>query len=192
MTIVMHFFFYEICCKTGIATSILPKPTTMEEDKLTTAFRRISMRLRQSARKLTGTADDADDVLQEAFFRLWRKRSEIHDEEHAEKLLTAIVHNVGIDLLRYRARYSDETPEEQAEQAPDEDRTELLSDITALIDRTLTGEQRQILYERDRDGWEIEDIALRHGLSEANVRMILSRSRKRVRELYQKRKARQI
>ena len=49
----------------------------MEEDKLTTAFRRISMRLRQSARKLTGTADDADDVLQEAFFRLWRKRSEI-------------------------------------------------------------------------------------------------------------------
>ena len=168
------------------------KPTTMEEDKLTTAFRRISMRPRQSARKLTGTADDADDVLQEAFFRLWRKRSEIHDEEHAEKLLTAIVHNVGIDLLRYRARYSDETPEEQAEQAPDEDRTELLSDITALIDRTLTGEQRQILYERDRDGWEIEDIALRHGLSEANVRMILSRSRKRVRELYQKRKARQI
>lgn len=168
------------------------KPTTMEEDKLTTAFRRISMRLRQSARKLTGTADDADDVLQEAFFRLWRKRSEIHDEEHAEKLLTAIVHNVGIDLLRYSARYSDETPEEQAEQAPDEDRTELLSDITALIDRTLTGEQRQILYERDRDGWEIEDIALRHGLSEANVRMILSRSRKRVRELYQKRKARQI
>lgn len=168
------------------------KPTTMEEDKLTTAFGRISMRLRQSARKLTGTADDADDVLQEAFFRLWRKRSEIHDEEHAEKLLTAIVHNVGIDLLRYRARYSDETPEEQAEQAPDEDRTELLSDITALIDRTLTDEQRQILYERDRDGWEIEDIALRHGLSEANVRMILSRSRKRVRELYQKRKARQI
>ena len=82
--------------------------------------------------------------------------------------------------------------EEQAEQAPDEDRTELLSDITALIDRTLTDEQRQILYERDRDGWEIEDIALRHGLSEANVRMILSRSRKRVRELYQKRKARQI
>ena len=191
MTIVMH-FFYEICCKTEIATSIMRKPTTMEEDKLTTAFRRISMRLRQSARKLTGTADDADDVLQEAFFRLWRKRSEIHDEEHAEKLLTAIVHNVGIDLLRYRARYSDETPEEQAEQAPDEDRTELLSDITALIDRTLTGEQRQILYERDRDGWEIEDIALRHGLSEANVRMILSRSRKRVRELYQKRKARQI
>ncbi len=191
MTIVMH-FFYEICCKTGIATSIMRNPTTMEEDKLTTAFRRISMRLRQSARKLTGTADDADDVLQEAFFRLWRKRSEIRDEEHAEKLLTATVHNAGIDLLRYRARYSDETPEERAEQAPDEDRTELLSDITALIDRTLTDEQRQILYERDRDGWEIEDIALRHGLSEANVRMILSRSRKRVRELYQKRKARQI
>lgn len=187
----MH-FFYEICCKTGIATSIMRNPTTMEEDKLTTAFRRISMRLRQSARKLTGTADDADDVLQEAFFRLWRKRSEIRDEEHAEKLLTATVHNAGIDLLRYRARYSDETPEELAEQAPDEDRTELLSDVTALIDRTLTDEQRQILYERDRDGWEIEDIALRHGLSEANVRMILSRSRKRVRELYQKRKARQI
>ena len=75
---------------------------------------------------------------------------------------------------------------------PDDHTEQLLSDVTALIDAELDERQRAILYERDRYGWEIDEIAERHGMTEANVRMVLSRSRRRVRELYLKRKNHEI
>ena len=157
----------------------------MEEDSLTSAFRRIGWRLRLSAIRLTGTSDDADDALQEAFFRLWKRRDRIGSREQAERMLTAAVRNAGIDTLRGRthAASAEDIPE-----MPDtdhgDDRAELLDEVTRLIDSELTAEQRAILYERDRYGWEFDEIARRHGMSEANVRMTVSRCRRKVRELY--------
>jgi len=164
----------------------------VEEDKLTSAFKRISSRLRLSAHKLTGTPDDADDVLQEAFFRLWQRRSDIRSEEQAERLLTVTVRNAGIDILRQRAHFSDSVIPDTSDDNSEGERDDLLDQVTALINNSLTPEQRQIIYERDRFGWEIADIAQTHGLSEGNVRMILSRSRKRIRELYRQRKNNEI
>lgn len=105
-------------------------------------------------------------------------------------MLAASVRNAGIDMLRLRARFdSSDLPD-----APDYDvsataaRDELLADVTALIEQALPERDRAILYERDRNGWSMEEIAEAHGITEANARLILSRSRKRVRELYLQRK----
>lgn len=156
----------------------------MEEDKLTSAFRRIGARLRLSVSRITGSADDADDALQEAFFRLWRRRSEITADDQAERLLSVSARNAGIDILRQRAHFTDAEVPEVADSNEAGERAELLEEVTLLIGESLSEEHRQILYERDRNGWDIADIAEAHGLTESNVRMILSRSRRRVRELY--------
>ena len=157
----------------------------MEEDSLTSAFRRIGSRLRLSAIRLTGTSDDADDALQEAFFRLWKRRGSISTREQAERMLTAAVRNAGIDTLRGRIHTAadDEIPE-RADTDDSAERAELLAEVTRLIESRLTAEQREILYERDRYGWEFDEIAHRHGISEAHARMIVSRCRRKVRELY--------
>lgn len=161
----------------------------MEEDALTSAFRRIGARLRRSARSLTGSDADADDALQEAFFRLWRRREDITAREQAEKLLTATVRNAGIDTLRARTRHSDSPVPEIADDTEDATaQSELLAEVKMLMETSLSPDHRSILYERDQYGWDITEIAEAHGLTEANVRMILSRSRKRVRELYLQRK----
>ncbi|MDE6108718.1 MAG: sigma-70 family RNA polymerase sigma factor, partial [Muribaculaceae bacterium] len=138
---------------------------------------------------LTGSRDDADDALQEAFFRLWRHRHDITSREQAEKMLSVAVRNAGIDTLRERARMQPTT--ETAEPAAREDeeranRADTLAQVTRLIESGLTEQQRKVLYLRDRDGWEIADIAARYGLTESHVRIILSRARRTVRELYRK------
>lgn len=164
----------------------------MEDERLTSVFRRVAWRLRASARKITGTPDDADDALQDAFSRLWCHRSRIASDEQAERLLATSVRNAGIDIVRRRARYSDAELPDAPDEGLDDHTEQLLCDVTALIDAELDERQRAILYERDRYGWEIDEIAERHGMTEANVRMVLSRSRRRVRELYLKRKNHEI
>ncbi len=160
----------------------------MEDDSLISAFNRIGRRLRHAATRLTGSRDDADDALQDAFFRLWRSRHTITSATQAEKMLSAAVRNAGIDKLRERA-HARRTDLEQAATAPDDaqesaERAELLDHVTRLIERALTEQQRLVLYLRDRDGWDMADIAARCGTSEANVRVILSRARRTIRELY--------
>lgn len=164
----------------------------MEEERLTSVFRRVAWRLRATARKITGTPDDADDALQDAFSRLWRHRGRIATDEQAERLLATSVRNAGIDIVRRRARYADTEPPDVPDDDSGSHAAELLNDVTALIDTALDERQRAILYERDSYGWEIDEIARHHGMTEANVRMALSRSRRRVRELYLKRKNHEI
>ena len=102
------------------------------------------------------------------------------------------VRNMGIDYLRRRSSrredpVGDSTDISDASMVDDDDesaKAERLADVTRIIERELTERQCSILYMRDRYGYSIEEIACHYSLSEANVRMILSRARNTVRECY--------
>lgn len=156
---------------------------------------RIRGRLQSTARRIL--SDEAvDDALQDAFVRLWNRRTDLDTENAVEGMAVTAVRNICIDTLRRDAvrRHDDIEDNPSAAVAvaddPDEqrERSELYSEVSRLIDRELSERDRRILYLRDRDGWEMEDIALETGLSETNVRVILSRARKTIRQIYQKRK----
>ena len=57
-----------------------------------------------------------------------------------------------------------------------------------LPNKELSTNQRAIIDMREMEGMEFDDIAARLGMQPAAVRVELSRARKRVREIYQKRK----
>lgn len=61
---------------------------------------------------------------------------------------------------------------------------DIYQSVKALIDANLSQRDREIIYLRDRDGWEFEEIAARYNITEANVRVILSRARRTIRQLY--------
>lgn len=162
----------------------------MEEDLLTSVFKRCKERLRICARKFLDE-DTADDALQEAFCRLWQRKDEFTDESMAEGMTFTTVRNICIDTLRRNAvRAADEINEASSSISEDnsgnEDIAERYRYVSMLIESRLNERDRRILYLRDRDGWEMDDIAEDTGLTEANVRVILSRARKTVRELYRK------
>lgn len=153
-------------------------------DVLTDTYRKIRQRLRAVAAGMLGSDDEADDALQDAFCKLWSSHGDITSEESALGLLTVAVRNTGIDYLRRRRPMADASVIGDVEDETHSHDEELYTAITTLIEQRLTERQRQILYQRDRDGWDFEEIAEYHNLTEANVRVILSRARQTVREIY--------
>lgn len=166
----------------------------MKEELLTSVFMRISSRLRLTARRMLD--DEAvDDALQEAFVRLWSRRTDLDTENAVEGMAVTAVRNICIDTLRRdTVRRHDDIDDNTAAAAVSDDtddrreREEMYGEVSRLIDNTLSERDRRILYLRDRDGWEMEDIAAEMNISETNVRVILSRARKTIRQTYQNRK----
>ncbi len=156
----------------------------MKHDLLTSVFTRLQPRLLASARRLLADDSDARDALQDAFCRLWQHRADIDGEQQAEGVSVVSVRNACIDVMR-RRRFRDADPIEAIDaRVVSDDPPDLLEEVTAVIESALTPRQRDILYMRDREGYEMAEIACQFGLSEANVRLILSRARKTVRECY--------
>ena len=79
----------------------------MSEPNLLSAYQRIHLRLRRLATQLLGSSDEAEDVLQDAFCKLWVTPSATDKQPHeAEALLTTTVRHLSIDHLRQRERRS--------------------------------------------------------------------------------------
>lgn len=169
----------------------------MTTDILTQTFISIRPRLKALADRLLNSQEEADDALQEAFYRLWKKRNESEEpakRSETEGLAMTTVRNLCLDTIRrstVRQTTSIDDPESNVSMLRQDNdieeqqqKAETLKRVTTLIESTLTERQRIILYMRDRDGFEMSEIAERFEISEANVRIILSRARKAVRQAY--------
>lgn len=169
------------------------------QEPVLSAFERLRRRLRRMAGTLTGDADAADDVLQDAFCRIWTRRRQIASEAEAAALLTVVVRRLGLDALRRRRRFPTESLDaggpaaeslgqslaHAAHEAEDE-REALFRRIAALIDERLSPTAAEVLRSHDFRGEPYAEIAARLGLAETAVRMHLSRARRTIRDLYRK------
>lgn len=169
----------------------------MTTEPFTETFTRLRPRLQALAGSLLNSQDDADDAVQEAFYRLWRKRTQGDGRKDPEPEGSAVrtVRNLCLDMLRRRSvrkAVSIDEPECPTEISADSDddreiqqeRAETLARVEKLMATVLNDRQREILLMRDRDGCEMEEIARRFDMTEANVRLILSRARKAIRNAY--------
>jgi RNA polymerase sigma-70 factor (ECF subfamily) len=159
----------------------------MEKETFSSLYNRLHHRLKASARRLLGNDDDADDALQDAFCNLWQRRDGIVSETEATGLSVTTVRNVCIDKLRRQQSHPTDAIDDNLQPPNDnyyEDDTEKFQTVKAIIDNSLNEQQRHILYMRDYSGYSFEEIAQETGLSESNIRLILSRARRAVRQCY--------
>jgi len=163
--------------------------TTGDLDELYRAERR---RLWALAYRMTGTAEDADDVVQEAFARLLAHAPE---PDRSRGWLVRTATNLAIDALRRRRRraYTGpwlpapiETSEEEwlaarpSDAADPEARYGTLESVTfafLLALEALSPRQRAVLLLRDVMGQSARETADAIGVSEANVRVLHHRAR---------------
>lgn len=162
----------------------------MNNDFLTSAFKRLRSRLHLDS----DDEEDADiaDALQDAFCRLWTRRGSIQCEAHAEGALMTATRNIRLDDFRKKSCHPEASLSE-INNIPDnddaaDDASELYNAVDRLASQRLSLRDREILFHREKDGWEFHELAEKYHLSEANVRLIVSRSRKALRELYLKQK----
>ena len=143
------------------------------------------------AERITGNRDDAADAVQDAFVKLWQQRGRYETTSHAQGAGMMTVRTTSIDMARRNSHQAD-VPVEQAtdiiEEPTNEERNLAYQQVRRIIDSELSNNQRMIIDMREVQGLEFDEIAARLGMQPANVRVELSRARKRVREIYQARR----
>lgn len=144
-------------------------------------------------RKLYGVAlrlleneDDAEDLLQEAYLKLWDKRDALGVVDNPEAFCITLVRNMCLDLIRsghyawsrQRVELTDALPLAVPDHTIASDDAQV---VQMLID-DLPPQQRQVVRLRDVQGYPYEEIENVTGLSAVNIRVMLSRARKKIRE----------
>lgn len=67
-------------------------------------YRQYSERLYSFAFSILKNREDAKEIVQETFLKLWNKRMEIHPNQSLNAYLFTISHNISIDLIRKRLK----------------------------------------------------------------------------------------
>ena len=165
----------------------------MSEETLISTFTELRTRFLKVAMRFLPSADDADDVLQDAFCRLWPRAEQIESKQTAEALTMTTVRNLCIDEVRRRNRtvqveFDAERDSRMTDSIEEElEREERFTLLKQIIEAELSPVQQQIIRLRDFEEMEMEEIAEIVQMKPENVRVNLSRARKRIREVYKER-----
>lgn len=156
----------------------------MGKESLISAFAKLQRRF--AGRPAADAEPDQADLLQEAFLRLWRSPREVESAGEAEALMRTAVRNLRTDEFRRQQAHPQEPIDDRDFRCETDEPSgdELLERTERIMAERLSERDRRILLMRDRNGWDFDEIADYFSISEANVRMIVSRTRRTIRTVY--------
>jgi len=136
--------------------------------------------------------EEAEDIVQEVYVKLWGMRNELEKVNSIEALCIRITRNLCLDHLRRRKVNQDaikadkfkqnsrpETPSENLEKRED---AELVHALIAALPEP----QRSLVHLRHLEGKEYEEIAEMVNMNVNAIRVSISRARKQMRALVEK------
>lgn len=151
-----------------------------------------SSRLYRMAFRLMNSREEAEDIVQEVYVKLWGMRNELDKYNSIEALSIRITRNLCLDQLRRRKVNIDamkaeklkedsypETPSENLEKRED---AELLHTLISALPEP----QRSLVHLRHLEGKEYEEIAGMVNMNVNAIRVSISRARKQMREMVEK------
>lgn len=148
-------------------------------------------RMYRVALALTADADEACDLTQETLLKLWTGRDRLAGAANPEAYCMAALRNRFYDMARSRScdglavAVSDDMPLADSA-AGDGDIVGIRSDLDLALKlmTSLPEAQQRVVRLSSVGGCSNDEIAELTGFSPANVRTLLSRGRKRIRELF--------
>ena len=138
--------------------------------------------------KLLDERADAEDVVQDAFLKLWHIRDRLDSYRSVEALAVMMVKNLALDVLKKWKPAGDlldgQAPD-TGTKAPDEllEQQDAVACIRRLIEQ-LPALQQSIIRMKDIEGYEVAEIAGITGTQVEAVRVNLSRARKKIKEQF--------
>src|SRR5579862_2432292 len=176
------------CCATRAETSLdSQSKTVMQTEWLAAAFEEKRAHMRGVAYRMLGSADEAEDAVQEAWLRV--SRSGADDVENLGAWLTTIVSRICLDLLRARKSRREEELDSRASEfiqgdAPDPEREAVVADaigpaLLVLLNALSPGERIAFVL-HDLFAVPFEEIAPILGRTSVAARQLASRARRRV------------
>ena len=151
-----------------------------------------SSRLFRMAYSLMNCREEAEDIVQEVYVKLWGMRKELPGYKSIEALSIRITRNLCLDQLRRRRvnldamkaekLNQDNYPETPSETLENREKAEL---VHKLIE-ALPEPQRSLVHLRHLEGKEYEEIAEMVNMNVNAIRVSISRARKQMREIVEK------
>ncbi|NDV57106.1 RNA polymerase sigma factor [Bacteroides sp. 519] len=142
------------------------------------------------AYRLLENEADAEDLVQEAYLKMWNKRDGLTIISNPEAFTIRLVKNMCYDILRSGKSILNRQTVELGEvnEITNSDTLESRDEVRIVknIIAELPDKQQKIVILRDIKECSYEEIEQITGLSSVNVRVLLSRARKKIREEYNK------
>lgn len=160
--------------------------TEEEFNKLTGPLRQ---KMLACALTLLHEREAAADCVQETLLRLWQARSRLAGIERPEAYCITSVRRNALDMIRRSGRYQQvdifeadgavavDTPERDADMR---DRLKMVTDLM----QQLPERQRMVVSMSAIDGMDNAEISQATGITDENVRVLLSRGRSRLKQLF--------
>lgn len=158
----------------------------MTTERFKTEVFPLKNKLYRLAKRFLEDHDDAQDVIQEVFIKLWDRKDKLDDYRSIEALAVVTTRNMCLDRIKLKKHTVGIT--EKIENEVQEDDKEIIEEQKIMVGKirmiikTLPELQQTIIHLRDIEGYEFEDIGKMMGMNQNAVRVNLSRARKRVRE----------
>jgi RNA polymerase sigma factor (sigma-70 family) len=156
----------------------------MDFEKLTYS---IKDKLYRFSLRITGNVMEAEDVVQEVFFKIWEKRDQMTDIQNPEAWCMTLTKNLSLDKLRSKHRNTTEiseavyltdsntTPYQSSEKA---DLMDKIKDLMAVLPE----KQKMVMHLRDIEGMTYDEIAVQLNMPLPQVKVYLHRARSFIRE----------
>lgn len=141
--------------------------------------------------RIVGRSEDAEEAVQETFIKIWQKRDTIREDSNLEGFAMIVLRNHCLDKLKSKhfvhkasqiddyeffLEYDEATPDKVTE----------YKNAAELIDKILAEfpeRWRSIVQLRDIEGYSNAEVAEMLSLDENVVKVTLSRTRKKIREI---------
>lgn len=149
----------------------------------------LNARLYKVAFLLLGNEDDAKDVVQDAYLKLWKMRDNITNIDNPLAYCLTIVKNMCLDRHRAASLNLIDKPPEELPIAGDDSASRHIEQqqTNRLLNQCLARlpvQQQQVLRMRDMAGCSMQEIEKATGLTAVNARVLLSRARKSLRNQF--------
>ena len=157
----------------------------MTTEEFKTELLPLKNKLFRLARHLTGQREEAEDVVQEVYLKVWDMRHQLEKYTSVEGLLVTMTRNRCLDRLRRRKNKTLPLKPEITHRSSDnlQQQTEI-SDLVQKVKKMMVDlpeQQHTIMLLRDVEGYGFEEIAEITGFDSNYIRVNLSRARKKIR-----------
>lgn len=135
--------------------------------------------------------DEAEDMVQEAYLKLWERKEDLEAIANIEAFAVKMIRNLCLDRIKSasfqtgRNELSSMHEQASADISESYETTDDLLHVKQLIHQ-LPEQQKQVMQLRHLKECSVEEIEHITGLSAVNIRVLLSRARKKVQEQFKK------
>lgn len=158
----------------------------MNKNEYLSVVKELTARLFRFVKKSIPNEDSCNDIVQEAFVRLWEKHPNVPVEK-AKAWLFMVGYRLMLDELKRTKRFIDNETDVQSEKDSTIHQMEL-QEVIQLGLQILPTIQKQVLLLRDLEGYAYDEIGEILQLTESQVKVYLFRARTKMKDFLKEKK----